>query len=89
MIMTETSSREFAVRLFAAARQLLNRDTLVVQLSPPLTAEHLLAQMAADQPAIASLVHRCRLAVNSEYASRHQAITPNDAIALIPPVSGG
>jgi MoaE-MoaD fusion protein len=80
---------EFQIRLFAAAKQTLQKDSLVVQLTPPHTVQHLQSQLGREFPAIATLVQKSRLAVNTTYAAPDLFITPADDIALIPPVSGG
>lgn len=80
---------EFQIRLFAAARQTLQKDCVVLQLEAPHTLQRLQSQLALDYPPIAALVQKSRLAVNATYVASEQLVTPTDEIALIPPVSGG
>ena len=80
---------DFNIRLFAAAKQILQKDCVVIQLEPPHTLQRLQSQLAREFPAITALVQKSRLAVNATYASPDQLVTLADEIALIPPVSGG
>jgi molybdopterin converting factor small subunit len=80
---------EFRVRLFAAAKQTLQSDCVVVRLPPPLTIERLQVHLATQFPEIAKLVQQSRLAVNAAYVPPDHLIAVTDEIALIPPVSGG
>ncbi len=80
---------EFQIRLFAAAKQTLQLESVIVQLDSPHTLHRLQLQLAIAFPAIAPLVQKSRLAVNATYASPDRLLTPTDEIALIPPVSGG
>jgi MoaE-MoaD fusion protein len=72
------------VRLFAALRERAGRDAIDLELPDGALVSDALAavdDLARDLPLV--------LAVNREYASRGDALSPGDELALIPPVSGG
>jgi MoaE-MoaD fusion protein len=72
------------VRLFAALRERAGRDAIDLELPDGALVSDALAAvdaLARDLPLV--------LAVNREYASRGDALSPGDELALIPPVSGG
>jgi molybdopterin synthase catalytic subunit len=73
---------EVTVRLFAGLRQRAGSDHVSVELPEPATVADLLA--ALDLPP-----RSCVVALNREYVPGDRAITAQDEIALIPPVSGG
>ncbi|MCC6494072.1 MAG: MoaD/ThiS family protein [Pirellulales bacterium] len=77
------------VKLFAAARELASGSEVVVELSAPATVGQLRAALAREIPPLAPLAERSLAAVNAQYADDADAITPDDEVALIPPVSGG
>lgn len=55
----------------------------------PLTAASLKEALAEAYPLAANLLAASFVAVNQEYAAGDTPITPEDEVALIPPVSGG
>jgi molybdopterin synthase catalytic subunit/molybdopterin converting factor small subunit len=72
------------VRLFAALRERAGSDAIDLELPDGALVSDALAavdDLARDLPLV--------LAVNREYASRGDALSPGDELALIPPVSGG
>jgi MoaE-MoaD fusion protein len=72
------------VRLFAALRERAGRDQLELELPDGALVSDALAavdDLARDLPLV--------LAVNREYASPGDPLSPGDELALIPPVSGG
>ena len=77
------------VLLFAAARELAGADTFDVELSDSATVADLLARLLVEEPKLAALVERSRVAVNSEVVAPDTLIRPSAEVALIPPVSGG
>lgn len=72
------------VQLFAMLRQRAGRDTIEVELPEGATVTDLLG-------AVSDLVGAMpvRVAVNREYSDSTRALSPDDELALIPPVSGG
>ena len=77
------------VRLFAAARQLAQRETLEVDCPDGTTVAQLRRAVAETCPALAPLLPHVRFAVNTQYAAEGQVVRATDQIACIPPVSGG
>lgn len=77
------------VRLFARARDLAGADVLRVELPDGATVADLRRRIAADYPALASLLARSALAVANEFAADSLVLSADAEIALLPPVSGG
>lgn len=77
------------VRLFARARDLAGTDVLRIELPDGATVADLRRRIAADCPALSSLLERSALAVDNEFAADSLVIAANAEIALLPPVSGG
>ncbi|MCU0874664.1 MAG: MoaD/ThiS family protein [Pirellulaceae bacterium] len=78
-----------AVRVFALARQLAGRESLVVDLPPGATVADLRRAIADQHPALAGLVAQALFAVNADYATDATPISAGADLACIPPVSGG
>lgn len=78
-----------AVKLFAAARELAGSGEIVVELPAGATVAMLRAALCEAAPALAGLAARSLVAVNEEYAQDATPLVEGDAVALIPPVSGG
>lgn len=77
------------VRLFARARDLAGADLLRVELPDGATVAGLRRRLAADHPALASLLERSALAVENEFAEDSLVLSGDAEVALLPPVSGG
>lgn len=77
------------VRLFARARDLAAADVLRIELSDGTTVADLRRRIAADCPALSSLLERSALAVENEFAADSLVLSADAEIALLPPVSGG
>jgi molybdopterin converting factor small subunit len=77
------------VKLFAAARQLAEADSIDVDVMDPPTVERLRQAMAVQFPRLTGLLRNSLFAVNTEYASPQLRLAPADEVACIPPVSGG
>jgi len=77
------------VRLFARARDLGGAEMLTVELPAGATVAELRRRIADASPALATVLPRCAVAVNSDFAEETRALTANDEVALLPPVSGG
>jgi molybdopterin converting factor subunit 1 len=78
-----------SVRLFARARDLAGADIVRVELSDGATIADLRRRLAADHPALAGLLQRSALAVDSDFAEDSHVLSANAEVALLPPVSGG
>lgn len=77
------------VRLFARARDLAGADVLRVELPDGATVADLRRRLAAEHPALASLLERSALAVENEFAADSRVLSADAEVALLPPVSGG
>jgi molybdopterin converting factor subunit 1 len=75
--------------LFARARDLAGADTLTVELPAGATVGDLRKRLAEGRPALAGLLARSALAVDSEFAGDEVVLREGAEIALLPPVSGG
>ena len=78
-----------SVKMFAVARQLAGRDTVVVDLPDRATIAELRRQLIGEVPALAAIISHARIAVGTEYATDATVISSGVDIACIPPVSGG
>jgi MoaE-MoaD fusion protein len=78
------------VQLFAILRERAGSASIELELASGATVADALAALERS-PALAGLLERLpvRMAVNREYATRQTPLSPDDELALIPPVSGG
>ncbi len=77
------------VELFAIARELVGTQTIEVELPEAATVGDLRVALATTTPALAEVVGRAAIAVDTEYASDATVIKQDSKLAVIPPVSGG
>ena len=77
------------VRLFAAARQFVEKDAVEVELGDRSTVAELREQLATQFPELATLVGHAAFAVDEAYASNTTILDERADVACIPPVSGG
>jgi molybdopterin converting factor subunit 1 len=77
------------VKLFAAARERINRDVLTIELPAGATIADLKRAVADEFVALAAILPHALWAVDAAYATDNTIITENSEVALIPPVSGG
>lgn len=77
------------VRLFARARDLARAEVLRIDVPDGATVAELRCRIAADFPALAGLLARSALAVESEFAPDTLVLFADAEVALLPPVSGG
>ena len=77
------------VRLFAALREAAGNRSLAVELAPGATIQEMREAVALACPALRPLLENAAVAINEEYAASDATLQPGDAVALIPPVSGG
>jgi molybdopterin converting factor small subunit len=81
--------QSFSVSLFAAARERIGLDRILVDIALPSSSDAVLAAVSEQFPPLADMLGQCRLAVNLEYATSGQQILASDDVAIIPPVGGG
>ena len=73
---------------FAAARDAAGLDTETLP-GPYADVAALRAELAARHPRLASVLPRCRIAVNEEFADDAAPLPDGAEVALVPPVAGG
>lgn len=77
------------LKLFAAARQLVDQNVVELSLRDGATVADLRQALATECPQLADFVKHVVFAVNSEYADDGTEIPAGAEVACIPPVSGG
>jgi len=77
------------VKLFAAARQAANQETLSIEIAEGATVQQLKAELGQQFPDLKSMLDHLLVAIDTEYAGEDQVLQAGQDIALIPPVSGG
>jgi molybdopterin converting factor subunit 1 len=75
------------IRLFAAAREGIHRESLEQTLPTGATLQDLVDVLYADRPVLREM--KLRFAVNSAYQSLETVLHDGDEVACIPPVGGG
>ena len=76
------------VLLFASYADALGRDRVTLDLPADASVRDVLDQVRL-LPGAERLPPAPLVAVNQQYAARHQRLTPGDEVAIIPPVAGG
>ena len=78
------------VLMFAGAAEAAGDvDFLDVDVEADCDAAAVLEALSAQNPAVAAIAMRSRLAVDGRYVSPGQVVPGDAEVALIPPVSGG
>lgn len=77
------------VLLFAQAKQAVGQDAVEVEVPDNCTVTDLLQGMVAIAPQLAPMQASLLVAINNQFASRHETVSADDAVACFPPVSGG
>lgn len=77
------------IRLFAVAKELAGRDSILLDLPAGSTIGQLRARLVAEEPALAGVLPQVLFAVGSDYAHEDSIISADSEVACIPPVSGG
>jgi molybdopterin converting factor small subunit len=80
---------EVRVLMFARARELADCEFMTIQLGDDAQVADLRELVAANAPALRTLLPRCAVSVNGQYAEESLAIPSGAEIAILPPVSGG
>jgi molybdopterin synthase catalytic subunit len=75
------------LRCFAAVREALGTDSLVVEVAAGTTLEGLRQKLAAETPGLSRLP--VAFAQNRDYARGDTVLREGDEVAFIPPISGG
>ena len=77
------------VRLFAAARQLANTETICLSFEQSPTINDVKQAFIQRYPELSPLLEHTRFALDSKYVPDETAVDDGQEIACIPPVSGG
>ncbi len=77
------------VKMFAAARQAVNAESVQLTLTCPIRVHELREQLAEQYPNLKPLLERSLIAVDEQYAGDDTMIAAGADVAVIPPVSGG
>lgn len=80
---------EITVLLFASVAQRAGTRKFTLELAEPATVASARDAIVARFPALEPFLPNLMYALNEEYASEDEALTPRSTLALIPPVSGG
>ena len=78
------------VKLFAAARDVLGRETVDVSVDATRpTIGRLREALSQDHPELAAIVNHSMFAIDEEYRVEEAEIPAGATVVCIPPVSGG
>jgi len=77
------------VLLFARLSELAGTRQTQIEIGEGLTVADAYSILSERYPGLEPLRANVMYAVNSEYVSADQPLTPDDELAIIPPVSGG
>lgn len=77
------------VLLFAQAKQIAGAENTEVHLADNSTVCDLKSALSAKHPEMADLVARSNIAIDQQYVTDQDIVTPLAEVAMIPPVSGG
>jgi molybdopterin converting factor subunit 1 len=77
------------VKLFAFAKQAAGAESIELTVPDAATVADVRQALLAAVPDLVPAAKHLLFAVNTEYASDAKAISTNDEVACIPPVSGG
>ena len=75
------------LRCFAAVRDILDTDTVTVEVEAGTTARGMLEKLGQQHPALLRVP--VAFAVNRDYARADSVLSDGDEVAFIPPISGG
>ncbi len=77
------------VLFFAAAADIIQRETVQLQLHEGVTLADLQQQLYSRWPELSQRLPTLMWAVNEQYATSQTILRAGDQVACIPPVSGG
>ena len=80
---------EIQIKLFATLKDKAGSNKISITVEEPATVATLLAAAEKAYPALAQSLPIALVSVNKSYAGLETAVSPNDEVALFPPVSGG
>lgn len=77
------------VKLFAAVKDVIGQDEIILELPAPSTIENVRDAILKGHSEVSELLCHSKFAVNCEFATDLTEVHEQDEIACIPPVSGG
>ena len=77
------------VQIFATLVQQIGHNQIDVELTDGATVGDMLEIIGKQHPSVVPLLGRIAVAVNLSYVKQDHPLSPEDEVALIPPVSGG
>lgn len=80
---------QIACLFFASLAEVAGTSRLQLEVADELTVEELVHQLEIRFPRLADYRGRFQIAVGEEFAEPQQVLSPQDEVALLPPVSGG
>jgi molybdopterin converting factor small subunit len=87
-----STSTQVEILLFAGAREMLGVDRVSLPISLPCTIAELKTALLETHSELGPFLHHGRIAIDREFVNDNYCLIANEkpnAIALIPPVSGG
>ncbi len=82
-------SRALRVELRSSLAERLGRSVVILELPPEAQAQDVRTALARRHPAAAALIESALVVADDRVLGRRDALPAVDAVALIPPVSGG
>ena len=79
---------ELTVTLFAALKDAAGKNQIRILWKPGMTCRDILEELKSSQLP-AGLVEHSFIAINGSYAEQDSSLSPEDEVAVLPPVSGG
>lgn len=77
------------IELYGVLREAAGASELELQVSAPVAVESLLDELAGQVPGLAPHLPRAACAVGDSLVSRSHTLDGSQALAILPPVSGG
>ena len=77
------------VRLFAALKEIIGKNSLDLQIPEGSSVGYAIASVERSYPAVKKIIGISKFAVNMEYADTEKKLDEGDEITIIMPVSGG
>ena len=77
------------VLLFAAAKEIIGKPTIEIQLPEPATLGDLKRKLVENEARLEPLIGRSAFSIEESYARDDQPLADGLEIGMIPPVSGG
>ena len=77
------------VLFFGILKQVIGKSVDLIDLPEGASLRDLLSRYESQVPTLKQSLPSLALAVNQQYAGPDTPLTPNDEVALLPPVSGG